>query len=285
MKVILTESQFKKMSNFLIESDESFYEDSDFVEVGIKLFRNWVKTKHGDEIGEYPLTYLFKKYFNDFIIDSLGPNYRAQSYGSTTRKLELIGREYVRRQLISLPTLRPNVKFTEKYKRVFNFIKSNLKTPDYLDVKFTEESPYDLKMIMTIDYPKMLKSELPKPYVVSIYSDEVTKYLKDFMGTEMGNPIHGQLKFSTEVNIVNEEDWIKTEWNKKIKKGIKEIPETSNKLRTIKGTIESGRNRRFDVKLGFTRNTYFSEKHIIKQKIVDYLKSLGYNEDNFDINY
>ena len=41
------------------------YDNDDFIEVFFRFFRPWVKQKHGDEISEYPMSYLFKKYIDE----------------------------------------------------------------------------------------------------------------------------------------------------------------------------------------------------------------------------
>ena len=67
-KVIkITEEELKKLIPVLLEEfNLNDYSDEDFVEVFVKYFRNWVKKKHGDEIGGYPMSLLFKKYTNEF---------------------------------------------------------------------------------------------------------------------------------------------------------------------------------------------------------------------------
>ena len=66
----ITESELKNLIPILLEEfDINDYSDEDFVEVFVKYFRNWVKKKHGDEIGGYPMSYLFKKYEDEFLTD------------------------------------------------------------------------------------------------------------------------------------------------------------------------------------------------------------------------
>ena len=41
------------------------YTDEDFIEVFVNLFRPWVKSNHGDEVGQHPMSYLVKKYIDE----------------------------------------------------------------------------------------------------------------------------------------------------------------------------------------------------------------------------
>ena len=69
MKVVITESQYNLAisKNLVLENvDLSGYDDEDFIEVFLTYFRPWVKSKHGDEIGARPFSYLFNTYLKEF---------------------------------------------------------------------------------------------------------------------------------------------------------------------------------------------------------------------------
>jgi hypothetical protein len=67
----LTESELIKVINRIVESyNDDTYDDEDYVEVFFHYFRPWVKKNHGDEIGEYPLSYLVKKHVAEFAVDN-----------------------------------------------------------------------------------------------------------------------------------------------------------------------------------------------------------------------
>ena len=112
----LTESELKNLIPILLERfNINDYSDEDFVEVFVKYFRNWVKKKHGDEIGGYPMSYLFKKYDKEFFTD-IGFDESRHYYGSGAAKFVKIGRDIILKQLETLPSLEPNKKFTENTK-------------------------------------------------------------------------------------------------------------------------------------------------------------------------
>lgn len=63
----LNETELEKLIIMISENiDLSDYKDEDFLEVFINHFRPWVKLKHGDEVGEYPMSLLVTKYFDEF---------------------------------------------------------------------------------------------------------------------------------------------------------------------------------------------------------------------------
>ena len=54
-------------NNIIFESiDVTQYNDEDFIEVFVMEFRPWIRKNHGDEVGEYPMSLLVKKYLDDF---------------------------------------------------------------------------------------------------------------------------------------------------------------------------------------------------------------------------
>ena len=68
----LTESELIKVVSRIVESyTDDMYNDEDYVEVFLQYFRPWVRKNHGDEIGEYPLSYLTKKYMAEFAKESM----------------------------------------------------------------------------------------------------------------------------------------------------------------------------------------------------------------------
>ena len=68
-KITLNKSEMIKFVSMIVEQvNLDGYNDEDFVEVFVNLFRPWVKSKHGDEVGKYPMSYLIKKHLEEFDI-------------------------------------------------------------------------------------------------------------------------------------------------------------------------------------------------------------------------
>ena len=111
--------------------DLSDYKDEDFLEVFINHFRPWVKLNHGDEVGEYPMSLLVSKYFDEFAKD-LGMNERF--YGARTNNLVRAGREIVSLGKHTLKSLKSKVKFTERYGTALDMFVKQLELPDFISV-------------------------------------------------------------------------------------------------------------------------------------------------------
>jgi len=89
----LTESDLERIVKTVLENfNPSEYEDEDFVEVFLNYFRPWVRKKHGDEIGQYPLSLLIKNHINEFSKDYGLEDVNARYYGAY-RNMSNIGKE------------------------------------------------------------------------------------------------------------------------------------------------------------------------------------------------
>ena len=112
------------------------YNEEDFVEVFVNLFRPWVKSKHGDEVGKYPMSYLIKKHIEEFASDN---KIQLQSYyGGELKRIVNIGREIVRNGAYQLPSLNTNTKFTERFKNPLLFLISILNLPEFINIEFDD---------------------------------------------------------------------------------------------------------------------------------------------------
>jgi hypothetical protein len=136
----LTESELIKVINRIVESygDDS-YSDEDYVEVFLNYFRPWVKKNHGDEIGEYPLSYLVKKYMSEFAKDNgMIPDNVIYGYRNNLANAANVGKAMVGQGKHKLPSLRSQEKFTEKYKKPLEFFLAELNLPEFINVEFVE---------------------------------------------------------------------------------------------------------------------------------------------------
>lgn len=111
----ITKKDVKRITNLVKEQvDVSEYDDSDFIEVFVKYFRPWIKKFHGDEVSEYPMSHLVKKYTADFIKDH-GIEIRDRYYSNDLKKLVDIGKSLVVKGTHNLPSLKKEGRFLEKY--------------------------------------------------------------------------------------------------------------------------------------------------------------------------
>ena len=108
-------------NNIIFESiDVTQYNDEDFIEVFVMEFRPWIRKNHGDEVGEYPMSLLVKKYINEFA-NEFGLSSNELRYGNTLNQMRTIGREIAIKGIRQLPSLSKNFMFTEKFKRAIEY--------------------------------------------------------------------------------------------------------------------------------------------------------------------
>jgi hypothetical protein len=282
-KITLNESEMINFVSMLIEQvNLEGYTDEDFIEVFVNLFRPWVKSKHGDEIGQYPMSFLVKKYVDEFLADiKVDVDVR---YESGLKKFVRIGREIVRSGTYNLPSLNSNEKFTERYKKHLDFIISNLNLPNYITLKFTEKTPNDVDGEIIVDFPKMVKNQ-KDPISGHKISQDLKKYIGDYLGLEYGSPVHGKLEFylSSNPTYVGLNEWTKNEFNKDIKKQIKQLPSAERNISSLKLILNTSGKIRGEIKIGWKRDSRWSEQNKVKEEVRNLLKSMGYNTDILEV--
>ena len=77
----------------------SEYSDEDFVEVFVMEFRPWIRKNHGDEVGQYPMSLLVKKYIREFALES-GLEELDLRYSNILNQMIKIGRQLVKQEII-----------------------------------------------------------------------------------------------------------------------------------------------------------------------------------------
>lgn len=265
-----------------VNQDLSQYDDTDFTDVFIFLFRNWVSNKLGEEIKKYPFSFLLKKFGQEFLKETFGDKYNryfgdAINVGLTKFTISEIGKKLVEIGAHTLPSLRQEKKFTEQYKKHIARLIKLLELPSFARLELTEDVPYEIYATLYIDYPPFLKSEGPS--IVLPYHNPIEKKLKtifeDYLGIEFGSPAHGKIKLSFTTILENEDEWVKKVLNKEIKKHIKAMPGGHN-VHSI----------RFEPKTdkGYMRIIYKENSHRhmhqyeFRNNVREYLKGLGYTK-------
>jgi hypothetical protein len=274
MKKILkiTESELKNLIPILLEEfDINDYSDEDFVEVFVKYYRNWVKKKHGDEIGGYPMSYLVKKYEEEFLIDVGLKEDRYYYYGSGATKFSKIGRDIILKQLETLPSLSPNKKFTEKYKKQLDHLIKYLDIPDYVKLNIEEVRPNNVNVEFEIDYPSMLISD--DDFTATSSFSNLKKYLENFMGIEYGSPSHGLLKLDYHVRTIGSDEFVRKIFNKQIKPELKKLP-SSSAIHSMKITTDSNK---LTITLIYRQSSYYGTRNSIKAEIKRYFEANGFS--------
>jgi hypothetical protein len=274
----LTESELIKVINRIVESygDDS-YSDEDYVEVFFNYFRPWVRKNHGDEIGEYPLSYLAKKYMSEFAKDNgMNPDNVIYSYRTNLANAANVGKEMVKQGKHKLPSLRSQEKFTEKFKKPLEFFLTELNLPDFIKVEFIEQTPYNVYVKLDVDWVGLIKYQGDvKPNFETIFR-ELKKRIEDFLGVEIGNPTYGQLSFKMNKQYIGVDEWVKKTLNKEIKKKIKELPNASRILHAIRFETHSSSSMGGDLKLSY--KSWNGSNEFIKS-VRSLLQDMGYNTE------
>jgi hypothetical protein len=244
--------------------------NEDFLEVFFSKFRPWVKATHGDEAGALPMSYLIKKYINEFSQLYM----RELPWGNVSAKAVRLGKEIVSKGEYQLSSLRPEHNFLEKYAKPIKFFVEELNLPDFIQIKFNEPKPYQPNMEVTVDFEELLKYDGDVPSLDYI-NGKFRNFLTNYLGIDFGKSSHGGLNFTFPVAVFNkyEERWVKDELNKVIKKEIKKLPSAAS-LRGIK-FIPS--NKLGSSQIQMLRNSGHYRLLNIKTEIENLLSSLGYN--------
>jgi hypothetical protein len=280
--ITLTESELIKVINRVVESytDET-YDDEDYVEVFFHYFRPWVKKNHGDEIGEYPLSYLVKKYMSEFASDNgMNPENVIYGYRNNLANAANVGKNLVKLGKHKLPTLRSQEMFTQKFKKPLEYFVNELNLPDFINVEFIEQTPYNVYLKLDVDWVGLIKSEGDvRPNFETIFR-ELKKRIEDFLGVEFGNPTYGQLSFKLSKNYIGVDEWVKKTLNKEIKREIRQLPK-ANILHAIKFETYTNSTMGGELKLSFKSWTGRSE---FTNNVKSLLQSMGYNTKILEVN-
>jgi len=231
----LTESELIKVVGRIVESyTDEIYTDEDYIEVFLQYFRPWVKKNHGDEIGEYPLSYLSKKYMSEFVEDNgMHPDQVIYSYRNNLTNAANVGKNIVRQGKHKMPSLRSQEKFTEKFKKPLEFFVNELNLPEFMELSFIERTPYKVEAVLKVNWEELIKYQGEGNFKPEDIKIELQKRIKDFLGVELGNPTHGQLSFNFIKEYIGVDEWVKKSLNKEIKKKNRELP-ISRILHSIK---------------------------------------------------
>lgn len=277
----LTESDLERIVKTVLENfNPSEYEDEDFVEVFLNYFRPWVKKKHGDEIGQYPLSLLIKNHINEFSED-YGIENNSRYYGAY-RNMSNIGKELAIKGLHKMPNLKNKGLFLEKYKKAITFFIDRLNLPEWMTLVLTEESPYVVNGYFSVDWDKAIRDKSDERYGASDLSKEFTDTLSSFIGIEIGSPTHGKLnlKISGRFNYNGVDEWITKTLNKEIKKKIRALP-NSHVLHSVKFTPSTNSVGGL-ITLTFKSNGWRYSSDFTKE-VRELMGTLGYNTDRLRV--
>ena len=278
----LTESDLEKVVKTVLESfNPKEYEDEDFVEVFVNYFRPWVKKKHGDELGQYPLSLLIKNHMSEFAEDYGAADVVTGYYGAY-RTMVNVGRELARKGVHKMPTLKNEGFFLEKYKKAINFFTDRLDLPEWITLKLTEDSPYVVNGFFIVDFDKSIRDKSEKNYRASDLSVEFINTLTNFLGIETGSVTHGKLDLNINggFDYHGVDEWVKQTLNKEIKKKIRALPD-SQVLHSVKFNTSTN-NVGGLINLTF-KSSAWRHTSTFTEEVRELMESLGYNTDRLRV--
>ena len=160
-----------------------------------------------------------------------------------------------------------------QYTKQLDYIIKSLRLPEWLTITFNEPRPFDIEVKLTVNYNLYLKSDGEN--TVHDYYSEFKKFLTDFMGVEEGNPSHGGLKLTEEINLENNDAFTNPKSIKLLKSKIKSLP-NANKIHSIKISVNSNN---VTIQLNFLRDySYdYTLRNEIRDEIYKMLSKEGYN--------
>jgi|LakMenEpi03Aug12_release.lakeMendotaPanAssembly.Ray.scaffolds.fasta_scaffold266576_2 hypothetical protein len=274
--LILTESELIKVVNRIVESySDDTYDDEDYVEVFLHYFRPWIRANHGDEIGEYPLSFLVKKYISEFAeANGIRPEEVIYSYRNNLTNASNFGKRLVRMGKHKLPSLRSQEKFTDRYKKPLEFFVAQLGLPEFIKLNFIEKTPFNVEVQILIDWEGLIKHQGEETFNTDRIKKEIKDKIQGFLGVEFGNPVHGQLKLEFgRPDFIGVDEWVKQSLNKKIKKEIKTLP-NSRVLHAIRFETLGSSTIGGELKLSFKS---WSGRNDFIKNVKELLQSMGYN--------
>ena len=200
---------------------------------------------------------------------------RRMQYSNDVSKLENWGVQIVKIDYVTdLPSLGKDEYFTEKFAKFLPRVIKSLELPDWMTIKLEEPSPYSLRFIVNIDFPKMIKSK-DTNYTDSFQvQQKFRKFLEKNFGITFGRVIDGNLSIGGYItNYEGKDEWIKNTFNKQIKPEIKKLPH-ANDLHSVK-FIPTSDGYKSEMKIASKKWTYGGE---LRNEIRELLKSMGYND-------
>jgi len=284
-KITLTEDELINFIDILIESSLlNQYDEEDFIDVFLEVFKPWVKEKMGqDVVKKYPLSKLVSRNYNDFL-NEYGLDPTGFDWMNLSRKMAKVGKELVIKGVYKLPTMQPTEFFTKKNEKVLSFLINSLELPPWVEILLEEKEPYHVKMKIKSNWMDMITSEKKwKPIRANYTYEKVQKVLKTYLGIEtQGKPIYGELDLDFETtDITGVDDWVKNTLNKEIKTKLKKSDVGQN-IHSVAFKVDKN-TMTGEFKIRMKSHAGWSKREPVKTKLKNILEEMGYNIHFFDI--
>lgn len=266
--------------------DVTSYPMMDLYYTFFKIFKQWVEDRFGLDVDNYPISYLMDKYTRQFLEEVAGQTFEDDSDVPNLDRwsIQKLIIDLVKKNKASIPSLRKQEKFTEKYKNQIPFFIKRMELPDFISVSIDEPKPYELMVMVSVvyDIEKVLRQEeiIKSPHTIV---QKLKEYFKNYLGVQEGNPIHGDIEIKYQIDPVFKDfnDWGKNILNKKIKKKIKEL-DKKGIVRSIRFTPSLTKS---ELKMSFKSDTPYGERNALRNEVKTYLNDEGYKNIRVEVTY
>lgn len=283
-KILVTESELVDVIDLIVEErNAGQYNEEDYIDVFLEVFKPWIKNILGDSWRKYPLSHLINKYYDEFVnfynIDSGSYNWM-----NLTIKMTKTGRNLVEKGVYELPSLEPKEFFTEKNKKILNYFLNQIGVPPYIEVSLDEDKPYQVTMKSNVNWLDMISSaENSKIVRPSRIHEELVKVLENYMGiTTRGKTIYGELFLDMSTpQLLGVDEWVKQILNKEIKSELKKS-DVGRDIHSLSFKPDTSRLMG-EFKIRMKSRAGWNSRNAAKVKLEEILKNKGYNLKFFQI--
>lgn len=284
MNYLINQEQLKKISDLLKESfNEDDFSREDYVEIFLEEFKKFLQKKYGDSLVRAPLSYHLKKDMNNFLIelDLIDDEDDAPNFPDIY-DMETFGKKMVSKGIVEMPSLYKTERFLNKHRKKLDFFINRMDIPNYLQISFSEDEPYEVDVKICTDYLKFMTFEEEINISQFEIVEKLKKSIENYLGIEVsGNRSHGDLAFKVQYDVCNRDEltnWINNTFKKDIVKKLRSAYETKN-IHSVQLIVPKDYGK-LEIKFKYKSNSY----NRIKSSLVrDVLKSEGLNPAAFNI--
>jgi hypothetical protein len=79
------------------------------------------------------------------------------------------------------------------------------------------------------------------------------------------------------------DEWAKNEFNKNIKKQIKQLPSAERNISSLKLILDNHNRLKAEIKIGWKRDSRWNAQDKIREEVRNILKSMGYNTEILEV--
>lgn len=244
----------------------------------VRFYANATGYNFGPKV---PISFLTKKFGNEII-----KRYELNVDSVSQYSIKRIVPELIQKGAIEIETTRPLEKFTEKFEKVISKFLSQIDFNQNFKIKFVEQTPYDVGFLIEIDIEDWLKSSQDDKQNASQIYKNLRQFFYKFLGTEYGNPIHGELNFNNQgISILNVDEWLKKVFNKQIKSQIKNSEFASMVQRITTDLSDYHLKLKIITPLSVKYNSRLYNHNGLISFIKNIFSEMGYNSESVSISF